>query len=146
MRRFVGLLGLAVLAGCAGLEPTESDDDALVYPLDESVPSERCLNLASVDDTEIIDDRNILFYMKGNEIYRNVLPRRCFGLQRNDAFSYRTSGRQLCNVDLITVLQQLGGGLDQGVTCRLGLFYLVNEAEVEAIKLEMERVRELGLD
>ena len=84
--------------------------------------------------------------MKGNEIYRNVLPRRCFGLQRNDAFSYRSNARQLCNVDLITVLQPFGGGLEQGATCRLGLFYLVNEAEVEAIKLEMERKRELGLN
>ncbi len=145
MQKLAWIVGFTILSGCAGLEQEEPDDDGLIYPVDESVPSERCVNLAALDSTEIIDDRNILFYMRGDQIYRNVLPRRCFGLQRNDAFSYRTNARQLCNVDTITVLQPFGGGLDEGATCRLGPFYPVVEAEVEAIKLEMERKRELGL-
>ena len=32
---------LALLSGCAGLESAQSDNDELVYPPDESVPSER---------------------------------------------------------------------------------------------------------
>ena len=136
---------LAFLSGCAGLESAQSDNDELVYPPDESVPSERCISLSSLDSTDVIDDRNVLFYMHGKAIYRNVLPRRCFGLERSDAFSYRTNARQLCNVDTITVLQPFGSGLEDGAVCRLGLFYPVSEAEVDAIKLEAKRVRELGL-
>ena len=146
MRNLVWIAGLAMLSGCASPGSDESTSDEFVYPPDENVPSERCISLSALRSTEIIDDRNVLFYMHGDLIYRNVLPRRCFGLQRNDAFSYRTNVRQLCSVDVITVLQQFGGGLDEGATCPLGPFYPVNEAEVDAIKLEAERIRELRLN
>jgi len=63
-----------------------------------------CVSLSQVDRTEVIDDTTILFYMRGNEIYRNVLPHRCPGLRRDEAFMYRVTTSQLCNVDVITVL------------------------------------------
>ena len=145
MKKLAAVAVLALLSGCAGLESSQSDDERFVYPPDESVPSERCISLASLDSTDVIDDRNVLFYMHGKAIYRNVLPRRCFGLERSDAFSFRTNARQLCNVDTITVLEPFGSGLEDGAVCRLGLFYPVSEAEVDAIKLEAKRIRELGL-
>ena len=38
---------------------------------------QQCISLTQLDRTDIIDDRNILFYMRGNEIYLNQLPHRC---------------------------------------------------------------------
>ena len=50
-----------------------------------------CISLRSVRRTEVVDDLNVLFYMRGSTVYHNVLPRPCSGLARQDRFSYRTS-------------------------------------------------------
>jgi len=73
----------------------------------------RCLYLRRLGQTEVLDDQNILFYMKGSQVYLNHLPHRCSGLRRAGAFLFRTSSNQICNVDMIT---KLGG------SCRLGWF------------------------
>lgn len=134
-----------LLALAAGHTLGQSDDDA-VYPDDESVASERCINLSRLRDTEVISERSILFVMRGGATYRNVLPSRCRGLSRHRAFSYQTTMNRLCDSDMITVLP--AGGLSgmTGPTCGLGLFYPLSEVEVEALRLEAERVEELGLD
>lgn len=51
-----------------------------------------------------------------------------------------------CDSDTITVLP--AGGLSgmKGPTCSPGLFYPRSAAEVEALRLEAERVEELGLN
>jgi len=137
-------IGFGLFAGQAAVAQSEEED--LIYPPDESVPSENCVSLSFVRDTEVVDDRNILFYMRGDEIYRNVLPHRCPGLERREAFMYRTTLNRLCSVDVITVLSPIGPGFMPGASCGLGKFYPVSEAEAEALKEEAERVRELGLD
>ncbi len=72
--------------------------------------SERCINLMRIDHTHILDDSNILFYMRGKKVYINKLSRRCPGLRRADSFMYKTSSSQLCNVDIITALDNIGFG------------------------------------
>lgn len=49
---------------------------------------------------------------------------------------YRTSVGQLCDLDIITVLDDIGFGLTSGVSCGLGQFHPVTEAEARAIKSE----------
>jgi hypothetical protein len=90
--------------------------------------------LTQLDRTDIIDDRNILFYMRGNEIYLNQLPHRCSGLRMADGFSYRRTISRLCNVDLIRPLPR--GGIGGGVSCGLGTFRLITEDEILALKEE----------
>jgi hypothetical protein len=60
--------------------------------------------------------------MAGGKTYRNSLPNGCPGLRRDDAFSYRTSTSQLCSVDIIRVVENYGGRLQQGAGCGLGKF------------------------
>lgn len=131
------------LAG--GLAFAQSEEDFLDDP-DESLKPERCVHLGRIDRTDVLDDRNIIFYMKGDKIYRNVLPHRCPGLRRRDAFMYRTSMSQLCNVDIITVLESRVVGFLPGASCGLGMFYPVTEQEVKALKEEVERARKLRMD
>ena len=100
------------LPGTAGAEDKESD-------------AEQCLRLASIDHTEVVDDTTILFHMKNGDVYRNKLPYRCPGLRRERAFMYRTSLNQLCNVDIITVLSDIGFGFTPGASCGLGMFHPV---------------------
>jgi hypothetical protein len=99
----------------------------------------RCVSVARIRNTDILDDRTILFYMRGNrEVYRTYLPRECPGLERNDRFSYQTQNGQLCDSDTITVLEQFGAGLSPSFTCRLGDFFPITREEAEDLKLENE--------
>jgi hypothetical protein len=99
----------------------------------------KCVTTPRIRNTEILDDRTIIFYMRGNqEVYRNHLPRECPGLARNDRFAYQTRNSQLCDIDLITVLEQFGGRLDPTFTCRLGEFIPITREEAEELKLQQE--------
>ena len=119
-------LGAALLAG--GTAAAQDPDGML-----------NCVSLTRVDHTEVIDDNTILFYMRGGDIYRNVLPHRCPGLGREQTFMYRVSTSQLCNVDVITVMDRIGAGYMQGASCGLGKFQPISEAAVEEIKAAAER-------
>ncbi|HET7132455.1 MAG TPA: hypothetical protein VFJ95_09410, partial [Gammaproteobacteria bacterium] len=71
-----------------------------------------CVVTTSIDHTQAVDDRTILFFMRGKKVYRNYLPRKCPGLQRQNPIMYKTRGNRLCDVDTITVLQQWGARLE----------------------------------
>ena len=119
------IVGAALLAAPAGAQDTTD----LV----------NCISLTRVDNTEIVDENTILFYMRGNEIYRNVLPHRCPGLRAGETFMYRVTTSQLCNVDVITVLDRIGAGFMPGASCGLGKFQPISEAAVEELKAAAER-------
>jgi hypothetical protein len=88
-----------------------------------------CVNIRSIQSTNVVDNQTIDFTMVGGKIMRNVLPYSCPSLKFNDSFSYRTSLSQLCSVDIIRVLQSNGGYLREGAACGLGKFQ-----QVEVVK------------
>jgi len=94
-----------------------------------------CLITQSIDQTDAIDDQNIIFYMRGSKVYRNHLPRKCPGLERENRIGYQTHSSRLCSIDQITVLEDLGGTFRPGFTCRLGEFVPMSAAEVEELEL-----------
>ncbi len=87
--------------------------------------AKNCVTTHLIRNTKIIDSSTIDFKMAGGKTYRNSLPYSCPGLRREDAFSYRTSTSQLCNVDIIHVLENYGRGLHEGAGCGLGKFQQV---------------------
>jgi hypothetical protein len=107
-------LGISSLAFAAVAAATE--------PVADKVPGTvSCLQLRSINSTEVVDDKTIIFKMNGRKSYKNTLPYKCPQLGFQKAFSYKTSGSQLCSVDIITVLET-GGGIRQGASCGLGKF------------------------
>ena len=54
-------------------ESAEVVDPAIVDP-------ESCVQLTRIRHTDVIDDRNVIFYMHGGKIFHNRLPNRCPGL------------------------------------------------------------------
>ena len=132
-----------MVTACAA---TGERERAVAFEPDPALPSERCIPSGGIANTEVLDSQNILFYMRGGRTFRNFLPRRCPGLQRREAFSYRTSVGELCRADTITVLETSGFGPRSGATCPLGNYYPMTEPEVDALKLEIRRIKELGLD
>ena len=109
-------------------------DSALAQDDVDEASAERCVSLHRISKTDVVDDYTILFYMRGGDIYVNRLPHRCPGLRRDRAFMYRTSMSQLCDLDIITVLDDFGPGYIPGPSCGLGRFYPITEEEAKALK------------
>jgi hypothetical protein len=84
--------------------------------------AERCIQISRIDHTQVVDDQNIVFHMRGGKAYNNSLPERCIGLKAANAFKYSTSQSQLCNVDIISVWSQSVGEVVPGASCGLGMF------------------------
>ena len=99
---------------------------------DEYSEAERCINSRTIKSTTVIDDRNIVFYMRGSKIYRNILPRPCRGLSTQRRFSYTTVTRSLCDSDSIRILRETGQGFEEGRSCRLGRFHPTTEEDLNA--------------
>lgn len=115
-----GTLSMLALAGCTQERPAERP---AVSPA-ASVVGEpvSCIPITSIQSTRIRDDWTIDFMGAGNKIWRNTLTSRCPGLKSEDAFTYKTSLTQLCNTDIVYVLQRLGNDLQRGAGCGLGDF------------------------
>ena len=79
----------------------------------------RCISLNRIQNTRVLDDQTILFKMRGKKHYVNRMSRSCPSLKREERFMYKTSIGQLCNVDIITVLDSFGRSW---ASCGLGKF------------------------
>ncbi len=99
-------------------------------PIEEG---ERCLSSRSISRTEVIDDQNVLFFIRGSVIYLNHLPKSCSRLALDRRFIYETSVGRLCESDHITVLRDGGFAAVAGRTCRLGRFHPISREQIQAL-------------
>lgn len=99
--------------------------------VDQSVP---CINKTRIQNVDIVDNKNIVFQTGINDYYLNTLPYACNGLKLNDSFMFRTSLNELCTVDVITVLDDIGPEFQTGPSCGLGRFEPVSEEEIKTLK------------
>lgn len=121
------LIFLAVASGTA----TAADNTA-----GENPP--RCLGLTSIRQMTILDRQHIVFKMDNGRHYLNTLPYPCSGLHRSRAILYRTSLTRLCDLDIITVLDDVGPGFRPQASCGLGRFEPVTEQEFKDLKQELK--------
>jgi hypothetical protein len=105
------------------------------------VETRDCIPVNRIRNTDILDDRRIVFYLYGSEMYLNRLPHRCPGLRSADAFSYDVRTSRLCNVDTISVLENFGGRIREGVRCGLGKFETIDEAQLALMREQDEEER-----
>lgn len=99
-----------------------------------------CIPVHRVDRTEVLDNRSIVFHMRGREAFLNQLERDCPGLDRERRFMYEVRSDQLCNVDTISVLEDWGVGVATGFTCPLGPFQKVSEDELSDLRARTQRL------
>lgn len=129
----IGLFAGTVASAQDGDAAAEAEEAADLDAVGTS--AERCLSLASIRRTEVIDDDTIIFHMRAGRTFLNQLPRTCPGLERNEQFMYEVSTSRLCSTDWITVLERFGGlGPSRGFTCRLGEFFAIDEDTVAALR------------
>lgn len=82
--------------------------------------TKHCLKTHQIQSTLVVDDRTILFFTKGREVFRNVMKHGCPNLDFYQAFIYKVRNSEVCDTDYIEVFQgHIGIG---GPTCGLGEF------------------------
>jgi len=128
MKNWFGVVTLSALAA-VGIAPV--NDARAATP---SVEPERCVQLSRVDSTDVISNKQIIFEMQGNRYFVNSLPYPCPGLRRGSAILFRTSLDQLCDVDVVTVLEQFGGGYQPAASCGLGKFEPMDKDEIASLR------------
>ena len=130
MRKSV-LFAVAALAGIGGSFAVAGDSkDKKQVEIKKIGEPINCVNLRNIRSTNVVDDRTIDFKMNGGKTYRNDLGSKCPSLGFEERFSYRTSLNQLCNVDIIRVLHNYGGRLQEGAGCGLGKFQQIEKVPV----------------
>ena len=88
------------------------------------------LRLTAIRTSRVLDAQHILFEVSpGRQTYINRMDYRCGGLTINRSFAYDTRINRLTNLDIIDVLQPIGGGLQRLGSCGLGKFYPVERIE-----------------
>jgi hypothetical protein len=101
---------------------------------DEDVPREprSCLSQSEIARTTILNDRNIVFVTRFDEIYNSQLSKQCPGLNRKSLVNYPITNRRLCAGDRFAVLweQQPGSYLPTS-QCALGTFVPITATELE---------------
>lgn len=114
-----------VTLGMAAFTPLFADDVAQERDMDAT----HCVRISDIEDIDVVNDRTLVFRMRTGKSYRNDLPRVCPGLSRDDTLMYRSSIGQLCDIDIVTVLDDWGFGFSPGVSCGLGMFSPIDEEE-----------------
>ena len=95
-----------------------------------AAPEQSCIYMSDVRRTTILDDNNILFYMRNGTVYQNHLRHTCFMLRSANRFTYGSSAmRRLCVGDIIQVLPEssFGGTPFPMATCNLGSYLQIDK-------------------
>lgn len=122
------IASVALVASAPSLPLAAQEDEAL-----DRTPRD-CVAVSRIRRTKIVDDKTILFYMRGGSVYQNILERDCPRLEREGRFMYEVRSYRLCDIDTITVLDRFGSGFGRGFTCRLGEFLPITMEEAETIE------------
>ncbi|HUO67405.1 MAG TPA: hypothetical protein VMV37_07710 [Gammaproteobacteria bacterium] len=96
----------------------------------QAATEQQCVYMGDVRRTAILDDNNILFYMRNGTVYQNHLRNTCFMLRSANRFTYGSTGlRRLCVGDLIQVLPEssFGGAPFPMATCSLGSYLPIDK-------------------
>lgn len=130
--------GILVLAtsGCqsGGDEPRR---DATVAETYREVPrsaTENCIQVSRIDRLDPLGDHTLLFYTRGNDVWRNRLSQRCPGMRSDTVFLYEPEGSRLCKHDIVYQLHDVGFGFQRGAGCGLGEFDRITEDQAAALK------------
>lgn len=135
------LASAAVLGSCASLPdgqrvaaaPREGTHEAVVAQA-RTVERENCISRMRYDQIEILDDRRLLFFGRGDDAWVNAFEPRCTGLSRHDAIVLESSvGGQVCDGDPVTGVDRVFWQWQPGRTCLLGAFRKLDEGSARRL-------------
>jgi hypothetical protein len=153
------LAALLLVTGCA-TSPEEEDRreaieadilDILSLSLGEDVKPVRCLSELQYRGIRPLDEKHLLFTGKGDKQWVNILRHRCHDLRHGSVLRVRLhSTMHICSTDRFAVddwfewpwysrAPRHWGAWSTGMTCTLGEFYPVTEAQLAEILAVIRR-------
>lgn len=121
--RLYTLMLSACLVGIPAAGPSLADEA-------EGNGAQKCIRARQLKTNVVLDDSNILFFMVGNSVYHNTLPKQCKGLLKYKTFVFERTAGRLCEFDQIEVH---GYTTTVGRTCRLGKFRPIKPDEIRPL-------------
>lgn len=126
----------------------ERDLDAIIAEIldvdavEDYDTAETCIPRSRISRTEILNDRFVVFHLRGDEKYLVQFRHRCPGLRRNGTMRLETRSFRLCAMDTIQGLYEIGIGRGTwGPSCMIPGFEPVTQEQVAIIKEELRRPR-----
>jgi hypothetical protein len=109
----------AITVFSAAASRARAGDASLLDQFDLGGEKRKCIQSYDIDQTQVIDESNVLFRVHVNQYYVNRLSRPCPELRLQQRFKYTLRGtNELCSGDAITVID----GFGTGPGCILGQF------------------------
>jgi hypothetical protein len=99
---------------------------------DEPSVAQRCVYVDRIDQTQIVDERSILFFMRDHTVLQNMLPNSCAGLRPRDRIKYDATLGKLCANEFVTQLVDIGS-YAPGTLCRIGMFVPIGAEEARSL-------------
>lgn len=128
----------AALAAVAMGAPAAGQQGDAALAVEEAAREARlCLDQPTIRRTRVLDNRNIVFITRRNEIYANRLPEECPSLGRGSLVSYPIEQRRLCAGGSFQVLwETTPNNYMPAFVCQLGYFVPITESELEDLVVE----------
>ncbi len=92
---------------------------------------ERCLSLHKFQRVRILDERHVMFELRGDRYYVAQLDRRCPGFERDSTVAYEHRSSKLCAKDRIRGIP-LSGGFTP--SCQLPRFQSVSKEQLALLR------------
>lgn len=130
MKKVIATSFAALIAVSGAQIPAWSEESNLPEGLEEyqlTGETKNCVRTTRIRNTDIIDDNHIVFQMRNGDAYLNRLSDGCHQLEFEGTFSYKTSIAQLCQHEIIRVVDD-SNQMERGA-CGLGEFEEIVEAE-----------------
>lgn len=118
-----GLVAVSAASGALAYASSSDKVQKTLSKYEKTGEVVSCLMLASVRDTDALDDYTLLVEASG-DVYLNELNGRCSGLGREGRYARRSSGSRMCRGDIIHVLDSFGNVRG---SCSLGSFEKLSE-------------------
>ena len=137
-------------------EASTADDDLIFSPEVEAILNEasdpegygaleRCIQVRSIRDSEVLDDRHVVFQLSGQQYYLVQFKHTCHRLRRGSSIAYESRGSQLCRLDNIHAIDDLRYG-GTGPPCSIPGFYEVTKEQVALLKETLKAAKQAEID
>ena len=120
-------------------EPPITAEEILANPLGEEAyeQSSRCLSTGKYRRVEIMNHQVLVFHGRGEEMWLNILPNRCMGLQPDMILEIERRGMRLCARDQFRGMPRFRPDAPS-MPCTLGEFHPTRPENVTAIRDALE--------
>ena len=120
-------------------EPPITAEEILANPLGEEAyqQSSRCLSTGKYRRVEIMNNQILVFHGRGDELWLNILPNRCMGLQPDMILEIERRGMRVCARDQVRGVSRFRTDAPS-MPCSLGEFHPTRPENLTAIRDALE--------